>query len=38
MSDDMTAEFARAPEIIDYGRYAMQIRPWIDAYGRDACI
>jgi hypothetical protein len=36
MSDDMTAEFARAPEIIDYGRYAMQIRPWIDAYGVDA--
>ena len=36
MSDDMTAEFARNPEIVDYGRYAMQIRPWIEAYGADA--
>lgn len=36
MTDDMTAEFARHPEILDYGRYAMQIRPWIDAYGAEA--
>ncbi len=36
MTDDMTAEFARHSEIIDYGRYAMQIRPWIEAYGADA--
>src|SRR6056297_1487501 len=36
MSDDMTAEFARTPEIVDYGRYAMQIRPWIEEYSADA--
>src|SRR6056297_810135 len=36
MTDDMTAEFARHPEILDYGRYAMQIRPWIEAYGAEA--
>jgi hypothetical protein len=36
MSDDISAEFARNPEIIDYGLYAMQIRPWIEAYGADA--
>jgi hypothetical protein len=36
MSDDMTAEFAHNPEIIDYGRYAMQIRPWVEAYGAAA--
>lgn len=23
------------PELIDYGRYAYQLRPWIDAFGRD---
>lgn len=23
------------PEIIDYGRYAMQITPWIEAFGRE---
>jgi hypothetical protein len=36
MSDDMIAEFERNREIIEYGRYGMQIRPWIEAFGRDA--
>jgi hypothetical protein len=36
MTDDMTAEFARHPELVDYGRYAMQIRPWIEAFGAEA--
>jgi len=36
MTDNMTAEFARHPEFVDYGRYAMQIRPWIEAFGADA--
>lgn len=36
MSDDMVAEFSRHPEIVDYGRYAMQIRPWIEAFGADS--
>ncbi|ATE67436.1 sulfotransferase [Rhizorhabdus dicambivorans] len=26
------------PELIDYGRYAMQIAPWITAFGRDAIL
>jgi hypothetical protein len=36
MSDDMVAEFANHPEIVEYGRYAMQIRPWIAAFGAEA--
>ena len=36
MSADMEAEFAAHPELIDYGRYAMQVAPWIDAFGADA--
>ncbi len=26
---------ARHPELIDYGRYAMQIAPWIDSFGKE---
>jgi len=26
------------PELIDYGRYAFQIRPWIEAYGGDGVL
>lgn len=36
MGTDPVAEFARHPEIVDYGRFAYQIAPWIAAYGRDA--
>lgn len=36
MGADPAAEFARHPEMADYGRYAFQIAPWIGAYGRDA--
>lgn len=25
----------RHPPLIDYGRYAMQIRPWLDRFGKD---
>lgn len=28
-------ELARNPWIVDYGRYAMQIRPWLDAFGPE---
>lgn len=38
MGTDPVAEFARHPEMVDYGRYAMQIAPWIAAYGRDAIL
>lgn len=36
MSDDMTAEFAQHPEFVAYGCYAMQIAPWIEAFGAEA--
>lgn len=38
MGADPVAEFARHPELVDYGRYAWQIAPWIEAYGRDAVL
>lgn len=38
MGTDPAEEFARHPEIVDYGRYAMQIDPWIKAYGPDAIL
>jgi len=28
----------RAPEIVEYGRYAMQVAPWIEAYGSEAVL
>jgi len=28
----------RYPALIDYGRYAMQIAPWLDAFGPDAVL
>lgn len=36
MGDDPVAEFARHPELVDYGRYAMQIRPYVTEFGADA--
>lgn len=36
MGEDPVAEFARHPEMVDYGRYAYQIAPWIDSYGPDS--
>ncbi|MEM1340768.1 MAG: sulfotransferase domain-containing protein [Pseudomonadota bacterium] len=36
LSEDVVAEFAANPEFIEYGRYAMQIAPWIDAFGVEA--
>lgn len=36
MGDDPVAEFDRHSEMVDYGRYAYQIAPWIEAYGADA--
>lgn len=29
---------ARYPELIDYGRYAMQITPWLERFGPDAVL
>ncbi len=35
MGQDVEAEFSRHTEMIDYGRYAMQLAPFIDAYGLE---
>ncbi|MBI1173624.1 sulfotransferase [bacterium] len=36
MSGTIDEAFARHPELVDYGRYAMQIEPWLDAFGPEA--
>lgn len=38
MGDDPVAEFARHSEMVDYGCYARQIAPWIEAYGAEAVL
>jgi hypothetical protein len=35
VSGPIDDELAKNPWIVDYGRYAMQIGPWLDAYGAD---
>lgn len=36
LGEDADAAFASSPEIVDYGRYGMQIAPFVEAYGRAA--
>lgn len=36
MSGDMGAALDQHPELTAYSRYAMQIAPWADAFGRDS--
>jgi hypothetical protein len=36
MGSDVVAALDTHPEIVAYGRYAMQIAPWIEAFGADA--
>ena len=38
MPKDPDAAFRTHPELVDYGRYAMQIAPFIEAYGREAIL
>lgn len=38
MGTDPVAEFARHPEMVEYGRYAHQIAPWIEAFGAEAVL
>ncbi len=38
MPKDPEAAFRQHPELIDYGRYAMQIAPFLEAYGREAIL
>ena len=33
MGDDMVAAFAHHPELIEYGRYGMQIAPYVERFG-----
>lgn len=35
MAGSIDEAVARHPELVDYGRYAMQIAPWIAAFGKD---
>jgi hypothetical protein len=34
----MSETLDRHPELIDYGRYAMQLQPYVDAYGFDSIL
>lgn len=38
MGNDPVAAFAAHPELVDYGRYAMQIAPFVEAFGRKAIL
>ena len=33
MGDDINVAVSKHPELLDYSRYAMQIKPWIDTFG-----
>jgi hypothetical protein len=35
MRRDINEELTLHPELVDYGRYAYQLRPWLDAFGKD---
>lgn len=35
MENDIEAAYAGHSELVDYGRYSMQIQPYIDAYGAE---
>lgn len=35
MGDDPVAAFRQHPELVDYGRYAMQITPFVEAFGAE---
>lgn len=34
MGDDINTEIERRPELINYSRYAMQLTPWLQAFGK----
>lgn len=38
ISDDLDTAIDHYPELIDYGRYAYQISPWVEAFGRKAVL
>ncbi len=38
MGDDPVAAFERHPELVAYSRYAMQLEPFVECYGREAIL
>jgi len=38
VAEPIDQAIARRPELVDYGRYAMQLRPWIAAFGKQAIL
>ena len=36
MGEDMTASFEAYPELVEYGCYALQVRPFVEAFGQDS--
>ena len=36
ISDPIEEELPRHPEMVQYSRYAMQLEPWIETFGREA--
>lgn len=38
MSDDIVADFARHPELVEYGRYGMQIAPYAERFGATSVL
>ncbi len=38
VASDLREAIAEAPELIDYGRYAMQLRPYFEAYGAGSIL
>ncbi len=38
VAEPIEQAIARRPELVDYGRYAMQLRPWIAAFGKQAIL
>lgn len=38
MPPDINQCIRQHPELINYSRYAMQIRPWIEAFGKDSVL
>lgn len=38
MPGDLNRAMGRHPELIDYGRYAMQLAPYVQAFGREAVL
>lgn len=34
----LTTALTQHPELVDYGRYAMQLEPWLEAFGRESVL